>query len=233
MTIPNHIAIIPDGNRRWAKNRGLPSFVGHHTGAKTAQKIFDAAYEKGVSHLSFWCASVDNITKRSPDEINFLFKLFEEFFTKLLSSGELEKRHVRVRVLGFWQKYAPPSLQTVITKLEETTKTYTDRHLTFLLAYNGTDEVLHAVNRLLTEGPGTPIGPEEFKKHLLTHDLPPVDLVIRTASGEDTHNSNGFMMWDTANAQLYFSELLWPDFSPAELGRAIEIFAKAERRLGK
>lgn len=231
MALPNHIAIIPDGNRRWAKKRLLPAFMGHQAGAETTEKVFQAALDAGVKHLTFWGASIANVTKRDPSEVAFLYKLFEQYFKKLTDSKTLKDSRIRVRVLGFWVRYFPASLKAVIKKLEESTADYSDRHLTFLLAYNGTDEMIEAIQKLRKEDDAE-VGPEAIKKHLFTKDLPPVDLVIRTGCGSDPHNSAGFMMWDTAESQLYFTDLAWPDFGANELKKALDDYNQRERRLG-
>lgn len=233
MTLPKHIALIPDGNRRWAKGRGLPSYAGHQAGAEMAEKIFDTAYAMGLEYVTFWGASISNVTKRDPLEVKFLYELFERYFKKLLKSKVLQERQARVRMLGFWEKYFPKSLQNVMRELEEATKHFDKRHLTFLLAYNGTDEMLAAINTLAQESDHTaPIDAAKLKTALFTHDLPPVDLVIRTGLDNDPHNSAGFMMWDTAEAQWYFTDIPWPAFNPAELQKALDNYAARERRLG-
>lgn len=231
--LPTHLAIVPDGNRRWAKLRGLPSAAGHQAGAEMAEKVFDEAYKQGIKYLSFWAGSVSNLTNRSTLEIAFLNRLYERFFKKLLKSKELHERKARVRVLGSWKTVCPKSLQEVISELENASKDYSDCHLTILLAYNGTDEMVAAVNSIMASAANAPITAETLKNHLATKDLPPVDLVIRTGVEDDPHNSAGFMMWDTAEAQLYFSPVKWPDFSPVELNKVLANYAERERRLGK
>ena len=230
--LPKHIALIPDGNRRWAKAKGLPSFVGHQAGAEMAEKVLDHAYKIGIKYVTFWAGSISNLTKRSTLEVMFLFELYEKFFNKLLNSKILTERQARVKIFGAWDKICPTSLRAVIKKLEDTSAAYNDRHLTFLLAYNGTDEILKTADSLIKSGIRPPITPEIFKQHLFTKDLPPVDLLIRTGIENDPHNSTGFMMWDTAEAQIYYTNKQWPDFTPEEFDKALADYSARERRLG-
>lgn len=233
-TVPLHLAIIPDGNRRWAKRRGQLGFMGHRPGAQAAQKIFQALRDRGVRYVSFWGCSVSNITKRDSQEVSLLFALFKEYFKKLLKTKELYSDNVRIRALGRWEEYFPPGLQKTVKELVTKTATHDRFHLTFLLAYNGDEEMLAAIRSLFDAKQGQPqlkITAETLKNHLYTRELPPVDLLIRT--GGEPHLSTGFMMWDLTEARLYFTDTLWPDFGVEELDRALETFAATERRHGE
>ncbi len=249
MNLPAHIAIIPDGNRRWATQKGLPSFFGHREGAKTTEKVLTHAVEKGIPYMTFWGASVGNVTKREHKEVQFLFNLFTSYFKKIAKAKIIHKNKVNIRVLGEWEKYFPEETKTAIKSAVAATKDYDAFHLTILLAYSGTMEMLTAINSLLLQASvershvsssgrvlsreSSPffVTEEELKKRLYTAHLPPVDLVIRT--GGEPHLSAGFMMWDIAEAQLFFSKRLWPDFSTDEFEKALSVYATTERRLGK
>ncbi len=226
-----HIALIPDGNRRWAKKRGLPSFLGHRAGVEAFQKILVMALDLKIEYLTFWGASADNVTKRSPEEVSFLFSLFEEYFKKLFDRMELTERQIKVDFLGRWRELFPQNVQDVIRAVIEKTKDHKRQHLTFLLAYSGIEEMEEAIRKIVAEQPIPVIDGQTIKRHLWTKDLPPVDLVIRT--GGEPHWSSGFMMWDTADSQFYFTETLWPDFGPEEFQKAIEGVSGVERRFGK
>jgi undecaprenyl diphosphate synthase len=225
-----HLTIIPDGNRRWAKNRGLPSWKGHQEGAKRIEEIIKTTenYQE-IDYLTFWIASKDNLTKRSKIEVDFLYKLFTNAFQSLLKSSVISNYGVRVRILGEWRSFVPKNLAKTIKELEDKTENNTKRNLTFLLGYSGTEEMLAAMNLLLSREKKT-IDDNDIKNALITADLPPVDLLIRT--GGEPHNSSGFMMWHTANSQYYFTETLYPDFNKKELKKAIEEYYDRERRLG-
>jgi undecaprenyl diphosphate synthase len=229
-----HVAIIPDGNRRWAKAKGLPSFMGHQEGAKTAEKILNHALSLKIPYLTFWGASIDNVTKRDKVETEFLFKLFEDYFKKLLKNKEIQENEVRIHAFGEWRTYFSPSCRAAIEEAVEKTKHYNKFHLNFLLAYSGIGEMTAAVSQiaqLAKEQSELVVTPELIKQNLFTVGMPPVDLVVRT--GGEPHFSSGFMMWDVADAHLYFTETFYPDFSVEEFGKAIEEFESRERRLGK
>ena len=227
---PQHIAIIPDGNRRWAKKRGLSSFFGHRKGAKTGGEIMDAAMDLGIRYVTFWGCSVDNITKRDEGEVRFLLKIFENHFKSLLKDKRIYKNEIRIEILGEWRKYFPKSAVAVMSDLIEKTKKHDKYHMTFLMAYSGVDEMIGAIKRIAADT-NIPIDVGVVKRNLLTKDLPSVDLVIRT--GGEPHWSSGFMMWDVRDAQLYFTQTLWPAFSVKELKEAVRLYSDTDRRLGK
>jgi undecaprenyl diphosphate synthase len=233
MNLPQHIVLIPDGNRRWARKKGLPSFFGHRQGAKTTEKILKSALDMKIPCLTFWGTSLDNITKRSPQEVNFLFDIFESWFKKLAKSREVHKNFVKINVLGRWNKLFPERVKKPIGQAIEKTKNYRSHQLTFLMAYSGIDEMTTAISKiaeLKIQNSKLKINEELIKNNLWTKDLPAVDLVIRT--GGEPHWSSGLMMWDVADAQLYFTETLLPDFSVEEFKKAIERYSKTERRMG-
>ncbi|MEK7576175.1 MAG: polyprenyl diphosphate synthase [Patescibacteria group bacterium] len=221
-----HVAIIPDGNRRWAKARGKMPWMGHAEGAKTFEKILKSAFEQNVYCLSFWGMSVDNIDKRPPREVKFLLDTFSKVLMKAAKSPNLEKYDVRVSILGEWRERFPKKLVTLGEKIIEETKNRKKHVVNLLLCYDGKTEMISAFKKAgVSKGNFTT--PKDF---LWTRDLPPVDLVIRT--GGDPHLSAGFMMWDTADAQLRFEEKMWPDFTVADFEEAIADFKKRERRFG-
>jgi len=230
-----HIAIIPDGNRRWAREKGVPLNEGHRIGAQTTQKIFEKALELKIPYLTFWAASYDNLIKRSKEEVKFLITLINTEFQKLLDDARVHKNEVKVRILGRFQEVFPEKTLRIIEKLMKKTENYEIFSLTFLLAYNGTDEMLAAIKRIAKEVKISTIKitGELIKSFLWTKDLPPVDLVIRTGCQDDPHNSAGFMMWHTAYSQYYFTKTLYPDFTSEEFEKAIKDFEKREKRFGK
>lgn len=229
-----HIAIMPDGNRRWAKERNLLGFMGHKAGADTMERIIKTAFGVGVDCLTVWGASAANITERTKEETDFLFSVFENSFKNLAESAEIKNARARIRVIGEWHKFFPDSLREICENLMESTEKNDGPSLSFMLAYSGTGEMLEAAKKLAerkASDPNFEITRESLKDNLMTAELPPVDLVIRT--GGEPHWSDGFMMWDTANSQLYFTETLWPAFTPEEFGSAIDRFNRTERRMGK
>ncbi|PIT97967.1 MAG: di-trans,poly-cis-decaprenylcistransferase [Candidatus Andersenbacteria bacterium CG10_big_fil_rev_8_21_14_0_10_54_11] len=229
-TIPRHVAIIPDGNRRWAAQQGLSAFRGHEIGIAAFQEAARQAADRGVDHLSLWGMSLDNLTKRSPREVAGLLRIFRREFAQLAENAEIHERQTRINVFGRWREKLPAVVRREIEKALRVTENYDRHHLNFFLAYNGTDEMLEAVRAIVREAP-LRITAGTIKQHLFTRDLPPVDLIIRT--GGEPHLSNGFMMWDAADAELYFTEKLWPEFTPETFDAALEDFTRRRRRRGK
>ncbi len=230
MSIPQHVAVIPDGNRRWAKAQSLNPWDGHSEGAKRFWDIGDHAYKAGVTHITFWGASYGNLTKRNPLEIKFLIELFKNELSKPDILERLIKNEVRLQVLGEWRDLLKSeSFAGIVDSLQDQTKHFEGKKLTILFGYDGQREMLAAINGLIESG--LSVTEELLRQQLWTGTLPDVDLVIRT--GGEPHWSAGFMMWQTANSQFYFTETLWPDFKEAQLDAALADYSKMERRLGK
>lgn len=231
--IPTHVAIIPDGNRRWAEKKGLKPWDGHEAGAENVEKVLKANLDLGVKHVTFWGSSVDNIQKRPWREKRALLNIYRKYFIRLLDNEDIHKNQVQVNVIGRWEEQFPDSLKNILRKCIGKTEKYKKHFLNFLLAYSGDDEMVEAANSILAKCKGKVkrITAKMIKDHMMTRDLPPVDLLVRT--GGEPHNSAGFMMWDTANAQLYFSEVLWPDFDEKKMREAVLDYARRGRRFGK
>ena len=233
MSLPNHLVIIPDGNRRWAQARNLSPADGHAAGAERSEEILNAAFDAGISNLTMWGSSLDNITKRSPAEIRALLAVFVTHFTRLLESKRLVDDRIRVSFLGRWREHFPKTLVKLFESLIERTKNNTGPRLTFLMAYSGIDEMTDTVRRIAERAVHEPkmrVDERLIKGSLWTHDLPPVDLVIRT--GGAAHWSSGLLMWDSADTQMHFTETLWPDFGKEELARIFDAYTKTGRRFG-
>lgn len=234
--LPEHIAIIPDGNRRWAKQRGLAPWRGHLSGAKTTEKIVRAAFDLGIPCLSFWVGSWENLTKRPQVEINVLFRIYQQYFHKLAKDKGVHQNQVKINIFGRWPEILPAKAIQSVKEVIKATQNYNQYLLNFFIAYNGTDEMLEAIKSIVRESKknkNLKVTPELLKSHLWTYDLPAVDFLIRMGSRYDPHNSAGFMMWHCANSQLYFSKELYPDFGKKEFIKAIKDFQKRERRLGQ
>ncbi|MCA9364848.1 MAG: di-trans,poly-cis-decaprenylcistransferase [Candidatus Moranbacteria bacterium] len=227
-----HVAVIPDGNRRWAKERGLEPWKGHEEGAKTIEKLIRSAHESGVTHLSFWGSSADNLQKRPVQEKIALLRIYEEYFERLKTNSDIHEKKTRICVLGLWRQQFPESICTLIDDCISMTKDYDERVLTFFLAYNGDEEMLSAVKSIVASGVSSDaVTGVMIKEHLYTHDLPAVDLLVRT--GGEPHLSAGFMMWDVANSQLFFSDKYFPDFDSSDFVEAIDEYHRRTRRLGQ
>lgn len=228
-----HVAIIPDGNRRWARECGRSPFEGHRAGGEALEALLTSDAASEIGWFTFWAASVANLTKRPPAEMRFLDALFAERFRALARNPDIHRRKVRVRVLGEWTRHLSQDAQAAIREAMAATAAYADQMFTVLLAYDGVGEMVRAVRgvaQAARRDPSLRVTAPLLKAHLVTGDLPAVDLVIRT--GGEPHWSAGFMMWHVANAQLVFSDRLWPDFTPRDLAAAIREYRLRERRFG-
>ncbi len=232
--LPAHIAIIPDGNRRWAKKHELNAWLGHKKGAEKTEKLLDVIIELNIRHLSFWGSSEENLRKRPAQEVKFLLNLFKEKFLEMSENRKIHDNKVKINILGNWQKQFPEDVKASLYKAIDSTKNYNDYYLNFFIAYSGTGEILDAIQRIAKKARKNfllKVDKRLLKECLLTFELPPVDLMIRT--GGEPHLSDGFMMWDTSDAQLYFSEKLWPDCDENDFREAIEDYSNRNRRFGK
>lgn len=230
---PTHVAIIPDGNRRWARKKGLEAWNGHEAGSKTFEDILQKALDLKIPYITFWGASWDNLTKRTKPEVNFLFKEITKRFQNMVTDKRMHENKVQINVFGRWKEILPDETQAAINQAMEATKDYNNHFVTFLLAYDGTQEMIDAVQKIIDQDKGAKVDADLIKNNLWTAKLPPVDLLIRTGVQGDPHNSAGFMMWHTAYSQLLFTEILFPDFDGREFEKAIVNYSQRQRRMGK
>ncbi len=231
---PYHIAVIPDGNRRWARKHYLPAFSGHEKGVDALRDVLEAAYDLHIKCFSVWGSSLANLTERSREEVYFLEKIYQNYFRRLAEERRIHREQVKVRVLGEWETTLGKATRQSIQLAIRATERYNHLYLNFFIAYDGKVEMLAAIKRIsmrAREQHGLKITPELMKENLLTRDLPPVDLLIRT--GGEPHLSAGFMMWEIGESQLVFSEKYWPDFTGDDLREAIRDFQRRERRLAR
>lgn len=228
--VPSHIAIIMDGNGRWAKKRALPRVAGHHEGMKTVRKITKLANELGVSVLTLYAFSTEN-WKRPKIEVDFLMRLPEEFLSTFLP--ELIEENVRVEMMGYHDNLPAHTIEAV-KKAKEATKNNTGLVLNFALNYGSRAEMVDAVKDIAAQvAAGTlkidDISEDHIADGLMTKGLPEPDLLIRT-SGE-VRLSN-FMLWQLAYTEFWFTDTLWPDFNEDSLIEAIGVYQKRNRRFG-
>lgn len=222
---PKAIGIIMDGNRRWARAQGLPTFKGHAKGVQKIVDVMDWAQARGATQVTVYAFSTEN-WNRAPEEVSYLMELFEKFFAKHLT--ELSKKGVRVKFIGD-RTPAAPRTQKILKEAETKTATGTAGTLVIAFSYGGRPEILEAVNELLKKGRQN-VTKEEFEKTLWTAGLLDPDLIIRT--GGDRRLSN-FLPWQSVYSELFFTETMWPDFSELELEKIFQEYATRERRHGK
>ncbi|MED1864202.1 isoprenyl transferase [Fictibacillus nanhaiensis] len=228
--IPKHVAIIMDGNGRWARKRAMPRIAGHHEGMKTVRKIVKEANKIGIEVLTLYAFSTEN-WKRPREEVDFLMKLPGEFLNTFLP--DLIKENVQVRIMGK-KELLPLHTVKAVDEAINKTKSNSGLILNFALNYGSRDEITAAVKALASEVKQGRLEPSQIddsmiEQHLMTHDLADPDLLIRT-SGE-VRLSN-FMLWQLAYSEFWFTEVLWPDFSEEHLREAVSQFAGRGRRYG-
>ncbi len=230
-SIPQHIALIPDGNRRWARAQGMQPWKGHEKGAERFFEIAEHAFTSGIPYVTLWAASADNLIKRSKLEIKFLCAILRRELQSKRTIQRFMDNRIRVRFVGQWKKLVQDKkLISVIEQREKETKQFNERNLTVLFGYDGKREMIEAIKKF-QHAPEAAVDYVSVKENLWTHALPTVDLVIRT--GGESHWSAGFMMWHTADSQFYFTQKLWPEFDTKELQKALADYARRERRFGK
>ncbi len=222
---PKHIAIIMDGNGRWATENDLSRAEGHRKGAERIEGVIEACKERGVKYITLYAFSDEN-WQRPSDEVLALMQLLRYFLISK-RKGMVEKG-VRFRVIGDIARL-PAELRSEIRETEALTSQCSDITMIVALSYGGRQEILRAVNTMLKSGKGE-ITQEDFTSALDTRGIPDPDLLIRT-SGE--FRVSNFLLWQIAYSELYFTETLWPDFDSAELDRAIESYSARERRFGR
>lgn len=228
--IPKHIAFIMDGNGRWAKRRKMPRTFGHHEGTKTIRNIALECNKLGVKAMTVYAFSTENF-KRDSKEVEYIFKLPKEFFDLYLK--ELKENNVQLRYIGHMEM-APKETADIINDAIEETKNNTGLILTFAFIYGGRDEIVQTAKIMAEQYKNGEITLDDitedyFEKHLMTTDLPPVDLMVRT-SGE--YRLSNYLPWQLAYAEFIFDETLWPDYNKESLYRAIAIYQGRERRFG-
>ena len=228
--IPEHVAIILDGNGRWAKKRFLPRKAGHVAGSKTVEQICEDAWDLGIRYLTVYAFSTEN-WKRPQGEVDALMKLLRQYLKDCIKRST--KNNMCVRVLG---DISPldEDLKASILELEEVSKDNTGLHFQVALNYGSRDEMLRAVRRMAEDVSGgrmslEEIDEEHFSDCLDTKGIPDPDLLIRTSGEERLSN---FLLWQLAYTEFYFTDVLWPDFNKKELQKAIEYYNKRDRRFG-
>ena len=231
MTEINHVAFIMDGNRRWAREKGLHPWEGHNEGVKALDRIGEFIRKKGIKYMTVYALSVENILKRSKAEVLFHFKLHKKLFRDLLDTDRFMKHGIRFNAIGRMEML-PKDEQELIKQCMEKTKN-NDKHIfTACIAYNGQDEIVDACRKLIKEG----VKPDEvdremIKKHLYTYDIPAPDLIVRTGMNPDARLS-GFLLWDSSYAEFAFTTTYWPALTEEEVGKMIDDFSERKRRKG-
>lgn len=222
-----HVAIIMDGNRRWAKDRGLPAFRGHEAGYEALRRIGDACLDRGIEHLTVFAFSTEN-WKRTTEEVGILMDLLERGLREELAY--FGSRHIRIRVIGR-REGLRDSVLRAIEDAERGTAEHTKGTLTIAINYGGQAEIVDACKKIVADG----LAPDQIdeaaiRARMYWPELPDPELIIRT-SGEE--RLSGFLLWQSAYSELYWCQKHWPDFDEAELDKALEEYAVRQRRFGR
>lgn len=230
LKMPRHVAIILDGNGRWAKAKGMPRNYGHVQGAKTVEVICEEAYRMGIQYLTVYAFSTEN-WNRPTKEVEALMKLLRDYMKTCLKTAE--KNRMCVRVIGD-KSGLDEDIRLRIAELEEATKNNDGLHFQIALNYGGRDELCRCMRSLGEKIAAGELKPEEISEELIgtnldTHGLPEPDLLIRTCGEQRISN---FLLWQLAYTEFYFSPVAWPDFTKEELEKAIEAYNKRDRRYG-
>ena len=230
MKVPNHIAIILDGNGRWAKAKGMPRGYGHIKGCANLESICDDIKDLGVKYLTVYAFSTEN-WKRSREEVEGLMKLFRSYLKKCIKLAD--KNKMRVRVIGEISAF-DQDIQDSIVRLEEYSSKYDEIYFQIALNYGSRDEIVRGIRKLAQDAIDGKVKPEEIDEHVFenyldTAGIPDPDLMIRT-SGE--LRLSNFLLWQLAYTEFYFTDVAWPDFNKAELVKAIEKYNQRDRRYG-
>ncbi|MDD7520594.1 MAG: isoprenyl transferase [Lachnospiraceae bacterium] len=228
--VPKHVAIILDGNGRWAKKRFLPRNAGHAQGSKTVEQICEDAHDLGIKYLTVYAFSTEN-WKRPKDEVDALMKLLNKYLKNCIERST--KNNMRVRVIGDITPLAD-DIKEKIVKLEEVSKNNTGLNFQVALNYGGRDEIIRAIKKCAGDCADGLIKPDDiteelFSERLDTSDIPDPDLLIRTSGEQRLSN---FLLWQLAYTEFYFTDVLWPDFNKKELQKAIDYYASRDRRFG-
>ncbi len=230
MNIPQHVAIILDGNGRWAKAKGMPRNYGHAQGSKNVEKICEEAWRMGIKYLTVYAFSTEN-WNRPKEEVNALMKLLRNYMKTCLKTAA--KNDMKVRVIGDITKL-DEDIQKRILELEEATKNNGGLNFQIAINYGSRDEITRAVRTLAEDVKEGKLMPEEaneacIERYLDTHDIPDPDLLIRTSGEQRLSN---YLLWQLAYTEFYFTDVPWPDFSKQELEKAIEQYNRRDRRYG-
>jgi len=233
-TKPEHIAIILDGNRRWASDKELGPWFGHEKGAEKVEQLLDWCLKLDVKSITLYAFSTENF-KRSKNEVKEIMRIAEDEFRKILTDERIHKNKVCVKFLGR-VKLLPESLQQLMMDVEKATQNYNEHFLNIAFAYGGRAEIVDAAKKIAEKAQKGELNPEKvdeetFEKYLYTSHLPKQDpdLIIRT-SGEE--RLSGFLLWQSAYSELFFLDVYWPDFRAIDLLRAVRTFKNRKRRFG-
>lgn len=230
--LPIHLGVILDGNRRWIKRKGIrDTFKGHLVGYNTLKKMIYSSYDCGIKYLSIYALSTDNVAKRSKKEINYLFELLLKGIEEVFDEPQTFEKEVKIQVFGHVEDL-PQEFQEKIKKIQESTKNHNKYFLNMCIIYDGQEEIVDAVKKIIRKGiQPDKISKEIIKQNLYTHNIPEADYIIRTGM-EDGARISGFLLWDASYAEFRFRDELWPDYNEDMLLEDLKEYVRRNRRMG-
>ncbi|MEM0020662.1 MAG: polyprenyl diphosphate synthase [Fervidicoccaceae archaeon] len=231
--MPQHIAIIPDGNRRWARRQGLEEFIGHRVGYERAQDVLQWIWDLGVKVVTIYVLSTENCIKRSKEEREHIFFLLTEALKKIKEERRIYDSKVKVRVIGN-ESLIPDDVKRLAREVEIATANHGERLLNIAVCYGGRYEIIEAIKSIARDFSSGKLRIDEIDEklvssYLFTKDSPDPDLIIRTSGEERISN---FLLWQSAYSELYFTDVYWPEFRKIDLWRAIRSYQKRRRNFG-
>ena len=230
--LPKHVGLIPDGNRRWARNNNLDIKMGHITGYKTLKDILYSFFDAGIKYLTVYALSLENAMKRSKDELAYIYKIIIKAIDTIMSEEIVIKEEVKFRILGRLE-LLPPEVKAKVDEMHEFTKDFDKNFVNILIMYDGQAEIADAVKEIIRDE----VNPEKIdrkliKQYLYTKYTPEVDFIIRTGM-EDGARISGFLLWDASYAEFKFRNEYWPEYSADLLVNDLKEFISRNRRKGK
>ncbi|MFC1686354.1 polyprenyl diphosphate synthase [Patescibacteria group bacterium] len=227
--LPKHIAIIMDGNRRWAKKQGMFALLGHEAGIKSLRSIRNVVLGKGIKYLTVWAFSTEN-WKRDQKEVQGLLKLFEKYLQDEKEMKDLEKKNIQLKIAGDLKQF-PENIQELATKAMKRLEKGKELFFTVLMSYGGRDEIKRMTQKIVKKNiSADEITEEVVNQNLDTGFLPDPELIIRTGGNK---RLSGLMPWQSGYSELYFTDILWPDFKPEDFQKALDWFSEQKRNFGK
>ncbi|MHA1804111.1 MAG: polyprenyl diphosphate synthase [Promethearchaeota archaeon] len=229
--LPKHVGIIPDGNRRWARERNLDINFGHLRGYETMKTILYSLFDAGIRYLTIYALSLENARKRSKEELKYIYEIIKMAVEAVKEDPMITEEKVKMNVIGRWRSL-PSHVTEKIKELIDYTKDHDKAFINICVMYDGQEEIVDAVKALIKNNVSAEeITPEKIKEHLYTKDFPPVDYIIRTGM-DDGARISGFLLWDASYAEFRFRNEYWPDYSEELLIEDLKEYMRRKRRLG-
>ena len=230
--LPRHIGIIPDGNRRWAKERNLDSKIGHITGYEALKNILFSFFEFGIRYLTVYCLSIENVKKRPAEELKYIYKIIIKACETIKNEPLIVKEKVKVNVFGKIE-LLPVEVKEKLMELIEFTKSHNQNYLNLLMMYDGQEEIIDGIKKMIQEKiDPSKLTRQSIREYLYSKNIPELDYIIRTGM-DDGARISGFLLWDASYAEFKFRNEYWPEYNKALLIEDLKEYIKRNRRKGQ